>query len=222
MHLVADNLSVERGGRLVIAGLSLAVAAGEAVVLTGPNGAGKTTLLRALAGFLKPVGGCVRLEGGRADAEIIEQCHWVGHRDGVKASLSVEENATFWARYLGRGASASAPMPERPDDKRNVQDALDRVGIGALSSVPAAYLSAGQRRRLGLSRLLLARRPLWLLDEPTAALDAAGSQMLAGLMREHLAGGGLAVAATHLPLGLAGARELRLGDTPPGLGEGQA
>ena len=209
MRLIADSISVERGGRLVIAGLSLTVADGEAVVLTGPNGAGKTTLLKALAGFVKSVRGSVRLEGGAAEAEILEQCHWVGHRDGVKASLTVEENAAFWGRYLGGGASA--PAPERQGDEQEVRAALDRVGIGALAGVPAGYLSAGQKRRLGLSRLVIARRPLWLLDEPTAALDAAGSEMLASLVREHVASGGLAIAATHLPLGIPGARELRLG-----------
>lgn len=200
MQLVAENLSVERAGRLIVAGLSFTVSSGEALVLTGPNGAGKTTLLRALAGFLKPVRGSVRLDGGAAEAEILEQCHWVGHRDGVKGNLTVAENARFWSRYLGGNGAVDA--------------ALERVGIGVLASVPAGYLSAGQKRRLGLSRLIVARRPLWLLDEPTAALDTAGSEMLAALVSEHVRSGGIAVAATHLPLGIQGARDLRLGSSP--------
>ena len=197
MNLIADNVSIERGGRTIIDGLSFAIAAGEALVLIGPNGAGKTTLIRAVAGFLPPVAGTVRLEGGAADTPIAEQCHYVGHRDGVKGSQSVAENARFWARYLG-GVSAIEPV-------------LERVGLGALASVPAAYLSAGQRRRLGIARLLLSSRPLWLLDEPTVSLDAAGVVMMAGLVAEHRAAGGLTLAATHTPLGLDDAREMRLG-----------
>ena len=197
MHLITENLSIERGGRTIIDGLSFAVADGEALVLTGPNGAGKTTLIRAVAGFLAPLSGSVRLDGGMADTPIAEQCHYVGHRDGVKGSLSVAENARFWGSYLG-GVGA-------------IDGVLERVGLAALAGVPAAYLSAGQRRRLGLARLLLAQRPLWLLDEPTVSLDASGVAMLAGLVAEHLAAGGLVLAATHIPLGLARARELRLG-----------
>ncbi len=201
MQLIAENLALERGGRRIFEGLAFLVAAGEALVLTGPNGAGKSTLIRGIAGFLPPVEGSIRLEGGAAEADIAEQCHFVGHRDGVKAALSVRENAAFTSHYLGEG-----------DD---VAPALERLGLDALAEVPAAYLSAGQRRRLGLARLLLARRPLWLLDEPTVSLDAASVATLAGIVKEHLAGGGLVVAATHTPLGLEGARELRLGH--PGL-----
>ena len=197
MKLVAENLRVERGGRAIVDGLSFAVASGEALVATGPNGAGKTSLLRVIAGFLPLAAGEVRLDGGDADARLGEQCHYVGHRDGVKGSLSVAENARFWGRYLGGGFDA--------------ETALERVGLGMLGAAPAAYLSAGQRRRLGIARLLLAPRPLWLLDEPTVSLDGTGVEMLAAIVREHLAGGGIAVAATHLPLGLDGARELRLG-----------
>ena len=197
MNLVAENLSLERGGRTILAGLSFAVAAGEALVLTGPNGAGKTTLLRAVAGFLPPAAGHVRLDGRPADTEIAEHCHYVGHRDGVKAGLTVGENARFWSRYLGGSAEPA--------------EVLERVGLGQLAGVPAAYLSAGQRRRLGLARLLLAQRPLWLLVEPTVSLDASGTAMLAGFIGQHLGAGGLVLAATHIPLGLDAARELRLG-----------
>lgn len=196
MQLLCEGLTLERGGRLVLQDLSFQVGAGEALLLTGPNGAGKTTLLRAVAGYLAPVAGSIRLEGGAAEREIAEQCHYIGHRDGVKGGLSVAENASFWARYLGGG--------------EDVLPALERLGIDRLAAIPAAYLSAGQRRRLGLVRLLLAERGLWLLDEPTVSLDAAGVQALADLVRTHLAAGGLVVAATHVALGFEAARELRL------------
>jgi heme exporter protein A len=174
------------------------VDAGQALVLTGPNGSGKTTLLRTLAGFLEPLSGTIRLDGGDPERSIAEQCHYVGHRDAVRASLTVGENAAFWSGFLG-GAEGRG------------QAALERFGLAAISDVPASYLSAGQRRRLGLIRLLLADRPLWLLDEPTASLDAAAVRTLTELITAHIRGGGLLVAATHVPLGLPAAGELRLG-----------
>lgn len=201
IQLIAENLTIERGGRRIIEGLAFQIVAGEAMVLTGPNGAGKSTLLRGIAGFLPLAEGSIRLEGGAADVEIAEQCHFVGHRDGVKAALSARENAEFTSNYLGSGG--------------DVTQALKRLGLDELAEVPAAYLSAGQRRRLGLARLLLARRSLWLLDEPTVSLDAASVATLAGIVKEYLAGGGVVVAATHMPLGLEGARELRLGHPGP-------
>jgi len=198
LKLVAQNLSVDRGGRLVFEGVSLAVAGGEALLLTGPNGAGKTTLIRTVAGFIRPVSGSIRLEGGPEDSDLGERCHYVGHANAIKASLTVAENARFWLRYLGGGESDAA-------------EALHRFGLSALADIPAGYLSAGQKRRLGLARLLLARRLIWLLDEPTVSLDAASVALLAKLVNAHVAGGGMVVAATHLPLGLERTRELRLG-----------
>ena len=195
--LLADNLTVERGGRAILSGLSFRAESGEAVLLTGPNGAGKTTLLRALAGYIRPLAGRVLLEGGGADLSLAEQSHFIGHLNAVKPSLTAQENLAFWAAYLGASHPPAA--------------ALDRLGLGDLGNVPAGYLSAGQRRRLALARLLVARRPLWLLDEPTVSLDAASVALFAELAAEHLAGGGLVVAATHSALGLANARELRLG-----------
>jgi heme exporter protein A len=198
MKLIASELSSQRGGRTLYAGLSFAVDAGEALLVTGPNGAGKTTLLRTLAGFLRPEAGRIRLDGGAEDATIAEQCHYIGHSNAVKPSLTVAENAGFWGGFLG-GASGRLDV------------ALEAFGLAALRDIPAGYLSAGQRRRAGLLRLILADRPIWLLDEPTASLDDAAQAMLAGAVNRHLAGGGLAVAATHLPLGFDAARELRLG-----------
>lgn len=207
MHLQASDLSLDRSSRRVLEALSFTVTAGEALVLTGPNGAGKTTLIRAIAGFLPLASGSITLEGGSKDHDIAEQSHFVGHRDGIKGALTVEENARFFADYLG-SSLLSSPQGE---GEQSVQAALERLGLAALADVPAAWLSAGQRRRLGLSRLLLAKRPLWLLDEPTVSLDAASVTTLAGMISQHLASGGIAVAATHIPLGLTNARELRLG-----------
>lgn len=199
MRLIADDVTLSRGDRRLIEGLSFAVKAGEALVLTGPNGVGKTTLIRALAGFIRPEAGMIRLEGTPDDdATLGERAHYVGHANGVKPGLTVRETARFWARFLGG----------KPDA---VEDALESLHLAELAEIPAGYLSAGQKRRLGLARLLLAARPLWLLDEPTAALDVASQALLAGIMQRHLDGGGILVAATHGPLGLTGARILELG-----------
>jgi heme exporter protein A len=202
MKLIASELSLQRGGRTLYAGLSFAVDSGESLLVTGPNGAGKTTLLRTLAGFLQPVTGRIRLEGAAEDVPIGEQCHYVGHANAVKPSLTVAENAAFWGGFLG-GA------------RGRLDTALDAFGLAALRDIPAGYLSAGQRRRAGLMRLVMADRPIWLLDEPTASLDDAAQAMLAGAVNRHLGGGGLAVAATHMPLGFDTARELRLGRPAP-------
>lgn len=200
MQLVASNLRISRGGRLVIEDLTFAVGGGEALVLTGPNGSGKSTLLRCLAGLIAPDSGTLSLAPDPGETGIGEQCHLIAHKDAVKAALTVIENARFWANYLGGGETS-------------IRSALERFALDGLADVPAAYLSAGQRRRLGLTRLLLAQRPIWLLDEPTVSLDSASANSLDGLIRDHLSGGGLAVIATHIPLALQGGeiRQLRLG-----------
>jgi heme exporter protein A len=205
MRLVAEKLCARRGGRILFAGLSFAVEAGEALLVTGPNGAGKTTLLRTLAGFLAPETGQIRLEGGAPEATIGEQCHYVGHANAVKPGLTVAENAAFWGGFLGAGDDPPDGLPDRLDA------ALASFGLEALRDIPAGYLSAGQRRRAGLVRLALAQRPIWLLDEPTASLDQAGQEVLATAANAHLAAGGLVIAATHLPLAFDRARELRVG-----------
>lgn len=206
MKLIAEELSARRGGRRLFANLSFAVEAGEALLVTGPNGAGKTSLLRILAGFLPPELGQIRLEGiAAAEESIAEQCHYVGHANAVKASLTVAENAAFWSGFLG-----GTPRPSRQAVPDRLETALAAFGLEALRDIPAGYLSAGQQRRAGLVRLLLAPRPIWLLDEPTASLDQAGQEALAVAVNTHLAGGGLVAAATHMPLGFRG-RELRLG-----------
>jgi heme exporter protein A len=198
MQLSAENLTCVRGGRTVFAGLSFAVAGGEALLITGRNGAGKSSLLRMLAGLVHVAAGRLAVSGGEAEATIAEQAHYLGHQDALKSSLSVGENLAFWIEYLG-GSRTDVPA------------ALDAVGLRPLLGLPAAYLSAGQRRRLSIARLAAVPRPIWLLDEPTSALDTQSQERLAGLMQAHLSGGGLIVAATHGPIGLAAPRELRLG-----------
>ena len=199
-----------RGERTVFAGLSFRVAAGEALILLGRNGAGKSSLLRLVAGLLRPAAGIIVLDGGDSELSVSEQAHYLGHQDALKPSLSVQENLTFWVDFLGRAKPAGAST-DASAGTNAVPDALAAVGLGDLADLPAGYLSAGQRRRLSLARLIAVPRPLWLLDEPTAALDTAAQARLAGLMQAHLATGGLILAATHGPLGLDGARELRLG-----------
>jgi heme exporter protein A len=199
MHVRGHGLACMRGGREVFADIDFSVAAGEALVLTGRNGAGKTTLLRLIAGLLMPSAGAVVVEGGDGESSLAEQAHYLGHRDALKPSLTVAENLDFWAAYLGGGKAIDRTA------------ALAAAGLAELAHLPAGYLSAGQRRRLSVARLVAAPRPIWLLDEPTAALDVAAQARLADLMRGHLAGGGLIIAATHGPLGLEGVRELKMG-----------
>ena len=201
MRLSGRDLACLRGGREVFAGLNFSAESGEALVVTGHNGAGKTTLLRLIAGLLEPAQGEIELAGGAPEASLPEQAHYLGHRDALKPALTVLENLQFWYAFLG-GRDAPAAS------------ALEPVGLAGLAGLPAGYLSAGQRRRLSVARLLAAPRPVWLLDEPAAALDSAGQQCLLGVMQAHLAGGGIIVAATHGPLGLDGAKELRLGTAP--------
>ena len=200
MQLVIDNLSVARGERRVLEGLSLRLSPGEGLLLTGPNGAGKTTLLRTIAGFLRPDAGTVRLQGAEEPDDVGLHCHMIGHQNGIKPSLTVVENLQFWARYLGTGEDAA------------VETALTRMNLAEIDDLPAGYLSAGQKRRLCLARLLVAKRALWLLDEPTVSLDAASTELLAAIVAQHIASGGMAIAATHIPLGIASMRELKLGD----------
>ena len=197
MRLSGRGVTCVRGGRVVFAGLDFEASAGEVLAVTGANGTGKTSLLRLIAGLLIPAEGTVALEGADAELTLPEQAHYLGHRDALKPALSVMENLSFWRDFLGGEA-------------HDAGQSLASVGLDHAAHLPAAYLSAGQRRRLSLARLLTVRRPVWLLDEPTAALDVAGQELFAGLMRDHVARGGLIVAATHGPLGIE-TRELRIG-----------
>ena len=198
MRLSASQLTVERGGRIVFSNLSFALDAGGSLTVTGPNGAGKSTLLRALAGLLPLAGGtifCTPPSGGA----LAENAHYVGHADALKNILTVAENLQFLAAMLDAGLGG---MP--------VETALAEFGLSHAANLPVTYLSAGQKRRAALARLLVVWRPLWLLDEPSTALDAASQARMAKIMAAHLAQGGMIVAATHAKLGLPG-QELRLG-----------
>jgi heme exporter protein A len=197
MRLSGRGVRCVRGGREVFSGLDFETASGEALAVTGPNGSGKTSLLRLIAGLLTIADGSIGLEGGETELTLPEQAHYLGHRDALKSALSVMENLSFWRDFLGGEAFDAA-------------ESLAAVGLDHAAHLPAAYLSAGQRRRLSIARLLVVRRRVWLLDEPTTALDAAGQSMFAAVMSDHLARGGLIVAATHGPLGVH-AKQLRIG-----------
>jgi heme exporter protein A len=199
MRLIADNLSGERGGEQVFSGVGFALETGGSLVVTGPNGAGKSTLLRVLAGLLPPSFGMVGIEGGgETFPTVAAASHYLGHENAMKTALTVSENLGFWQEFLGQ------PHLE-------CNDALEIVGLGDIGHLPFGYLSTGQRRRASIARLLVSYRPIWLLDEPTAGLDRASELRFAALMKAHLDDGGIIVAATHQPLGLEGAKELRMG-----------
>jgi heme exporter protein A len=187
--LEISDLALSRGGRMLVDGLTLALAAGEALLLRGPNGAGKSSLLLALAGVLRP-------DRGRIDWRLGEtpQLHYFGHAPALKPQLTLAETLKFWRALNGTGDMA-------------VEAALEQMGLAGLGAIEAGHLSAGQGRRLGLARLLLSPRKIWLLDEPTASLDADGRARVAQMIDAHLADGGAAIVATHDDLGLAGPTE---------------
>ncbi len=203
MLLEAENLSALRGEDFIFANVSFTLAAGEALILTGANGSGKSTLLRVAAGLLRPASGSVSCRASReAEARPAgEAAHYLGHRNAMKPELTVEENLSFWKDFLG-DAPGGAGL--------SIAEAAHEVGLGGITHLPFGYLSAGQQRRFAFAKLLVAWRPIWILDEPTAALDAAADRMFARLVSVHLAKGGIVLAATHQPLGLEGAKELRM------------
>lgn len=192
LALYARDLAIGRGGLVLADALELDLVNGQCLVLRGPNGAGKSTLLLTLAGIVAPLGGRCGLtaHNNHGDDDTGPQLHYCGHRNALKPRLSVLENLAFWA--ILNGPTGMAPV-----------QALERVGLGAIMGLDAGYLSAGQGRRLALARLLVSARPLWLLDEPTAALDAQGHTLVTGLIEAHLDGGGMVIAATHDPITLA-------------------
>lgn len=186
MELTAKDLACERGGRVVFRGVTFTLRAGQLLQLTGPNGSGKSSLLRLIAGLNTARAGQLSLTGGEADMTIGRQAHLIAHQDAIKTALSVRENLAFWQGFLGGG---------------DIEPALAAMDLTRLATYAAGLLSAGQRRRLALARLVLTPRPLWLLDEPTVGLDAASLTRLAGVMEQHLDKGGMIIAATHAPLG---------------------
>ncbi len=189
LRLEARGLTIRRGFRLLFEGLDLDLAAGEIVQLSGPNGAGKSTLMRILAGFSRADAGTVHWNGAPEETEIASLFHYHGHREALREALTPRENLTFAVGLLGGRAEAILPV-------------LEKLGAGALADLPVQVLSAGQRRRVALTRLLVAPRPVWLLDEPLAALDIEGQGLVGQLLAEHQAAGGMALVATHQPLGL--------------------
>lgn len=187
MILTVTNLSCARGGLTILSGVNLTVAAGQALVLQGPNGIGKTTVLRTIAGLQPPQSGQVTAPP--------ESIAYAGHADGIKPTLTVRENLSFWAAIFGT---------------QNITPALTAMQLTALQSRPAATLSAGQKRRLGLARLLVTGRPIWLLDEPTVSLDGASTALFATMITAHLVQGGCALIASHIDLGIAGSTHVNL------------
>ena len=199
--VVVEGLTCQRGGRPVVSDVSFKVEAGTALALRGPNGSGKTTLLRTLAGYLQPAAGTIEVKRP-AGAGVGDDgaYHYIGHANGIKPRLTVIENVSFWQRYYG-GA----------EDIEAAEDALEAFNLLNLASFNAGHLSQGQTRRLGLARLLAARRPVWLLDEPQAALDTDSTRLLEKAIAAHLSLSGIAIVSTHLDLALPGAQVLELG-----------
>ncbi|MHA1133011.1 MAG: heme ABC exporter ATP-binding protein CcmA [Alphaproteobacteria bacterium] len=198
VSLEASAIACERGQRMLFEGLSFALAPGEALLVRGPNGAGKTSLLRQLAGLLPLAAGTLSAPGADDDTPLSELCHYVGHLNAAKSALTVEENLAFWVDFLGDGAV-------------DLDGALGSFGLEDLANLPAGLLSAGQKRKLALSRLFAASRPIWLLDEPSVSLDTAAVKHLDAAIRAHLKGGGIAVVSTHVPLKTKFAHQLTLG-----------
>lgn len=186
MELNAKGLTCERGGRIVFRDVSLSLKPGQLMQLTGPNGSGKSSLLRLIAGLNEAQAGTIELAGGSADLTIGQQAHYVAHQEPVKSALSVEESLAFWRDFMGGG---------------DVDEALDAFDLSRLASYPAGLLSAGQKRRLALARIVLVPRVLWLLDEPTVGLDTASLERFVKVMAAQLGQGGMIIAATHVPLG---------------------
>lgn len=199
MELSGTDLTLERGGRTVFRNVSFALQPGELLQLTGPNGSGKSSLLRLIAGLNEAESGRVTLSGGQEELTIGQQAHYVAHQEPVKAALTVAENLSFWRDFLGGG---------------DVEEALSAFDLARLSSYPAGLLSAGQKRRLALARIVLVPRLLWLLDEPTVGLDTASLGGLLKVMERQLQRGGMIIAATHVPLGREPDRRLDLGARP--------
>ena len=189
--LTAEKLTCVRGDKRLFDGLNFRVTAGQALAVEGANGAGKTSLLRMIAGFLAPAAGrlIVKTAAGESDdnEERGKSIGWLGHLDGLKPQLTVMEQLSFFAHLHGKPADGAL---------------LEQVGLARQADLPCRYLSAGQRRRLALARLLVSARPLWLLDEPFAALDRSGQALVGQLMARHCGQGGIIIAATHDPLGL--------------------
>lgn len=202
MRLMAEGLSAKRGEDLIFNDISFILDASEALVVTGPNGSGKSTLLRVLAGLLRPESGHLKLENGPPEiAHPSELSHYLGHRNAMKRELTVAENLSFWRDFMGDSPGARGAT---------LTEAVEAVGLPDIAHLPFGYLSAGQQRRMAMAKLVIAYRPIWILDEPTAALDAGADRLFADLVKAHLGKGGIVIAATHQPLGLDRTKELHM------------
>lgn len=202
MQLKAVDLSAKRGEDLLFRKVSFGLQSGDALVLTGRNGSGKSTLLRVIAGFIRPESGNIAFQSPSGEScPVREVSHYLGHRNGMKAELSVRENLSFWKDFLGDAEGGQG---------LSIEDAADMIGLPGIAHLPYGYLSAGQQRRFAMARLLVAYRPVWILDEPTAALDIKAEAMFSELIRSHLSAGGMVLAATHQPLGLEKTQQLEM------------
>jgi heme exporter protein A len=203
MRLTAENLSAHRGEDLIFSNISFNLTRGEALVLTGRNGSGKSTLLRVVAGLIRPAAGQVEwlAKDGQKGVSAAEACHYLGHRNAMKPELTVAENLAFWRDFLRDMEGGSGVT---------IGEAADMVELDALLHLPFGYLSAGQQRRMAFAKLLVAYRPVWILDEPTAALDTSAEALFARLIRAHLDAGGIVLAATHQPLDFEATQRLEM------------
>jgi len=192
MKLTVENLSIERGGQEIVCDISFELAAGDALIVTGENGSGKSTTLRGVAGLLPLSCGSVTLldeTGKQFEDDMREYCHYLGHKNAMKSALSVRENLDFWQNFCG-------------DAHLSIEEALDEVDLLHTIDLPYHYLSAGQKRRISIARLLVSDRPVWIMDEPTSGLDAHSVKIFTGLCHAFCKEGGILIAATHLPLGI--------------------
>lgn len=203
MRLLAKDLSAHRGEDLIFSKVSFGLKGGEALLLTGRNGSGKSTLLRVAAGLLRPASGSISLwyDETRKAHNLPEAAHYLGHRNAMKMELSVRENLQFWQAFFGDSEGGQG---------LSILDAASAVELEQVLHLPFGYLSAGQQRRMAFAKLLVAYRPVWIVDEPTAALDVSAEALLARLMREHQRQGGMILAATHQPLELDGMKRLEM------------
>lgn len=200
MAVKIEHLSLKRGNRLLIKDLSVSLEKSESLLLTGPNGVGKTTLIRSIAGFIQPEAGSITLnlapDNTKTASDQAELIHYIGHKNGIRTSLTVLENLEFWCEFYG------SDQPLNPVIKSH--------NLSSLIHIPAGYLSAGQKRRLSLAKLALIKKPLWLLDEPTVSLDELSSKLVADAANQHLNAGGILIAATHIPLAIPFTRTIEL------------
>ena len=194
--LIARNIACVRGGRLLFSGLEFSVAPGGAVLLTGPNGIGKSSLLGILAGLRPAAAGSVELPANT------RRIAYLGHGDGLKPLATVAESLAFWSAVNGPAEPAAR--------RRAINDAMERFSLGPVAALPCRYLSAGQRRRVALARIMATAAELWLMDEPATALDTAGTRAFDHALAHHLAAGGMAVIATHAPIAVDGVETLEI------------